>query len=107
MSIDFLGNKKQLEAFLMDNLAPYITPGKTFFDLFSGSGSVSLMIKKRGMNVIANDFMFFSSTMTKAILENGGDPRFDGLKNEIEINEEDSYGSVISYLNGNPTPMAD
>lgn len=99
MSIDFLGNKKQLEAFLMDNLAPYITPGKTFFDLFSGSGSVSLMIKKRGMNVIANDFMFFSSTMTKAILENGGDPRFDGLKNEIEINEEDSYGSVISYLN--------
>lgn len=99
MGIEFLGNKKQLEAFLMDNLSPYISPGNTFFDLFSGSGSVSLMIKKRGMNIIANDFMFFSATMTKAILENGKRPRFDGLRNIIEISGNDPYGSVISHLN--------
>ncbi|MCM1175191.1 MAG: DNA adenine methylase [Blautia sp.] len=99
MGIEFLGNKRQLEDFLMDNLAPYISNGKVFFDLFCGSGSVSLMIKKRGMNVIANDFMYFSSIMTKAVLENNCEPQFSRLKKLLGLGQEDPYGQIINFLN--------
>lgn len=99
MGIEFLGNKKQLESFLIDNLSPYLSQGKLFFDLFSGSGSVSMMMKEQGINIIANDFMFFSSMMTKAILENGSNPQFKGLKTVLYLGNSDPYGQVISYLN--------
>ena len=99
MGIEFLGNKKQLEGFLMDNLSPYILRGKLFMDLFSGSGSVSMMMKKQGLNVIANDFLFFSSMMTKAVLENGDSPQFNGLKKVLSLRDADPYGQVIHYLN--------
>lgn len=99
MGIEFLGNKKQLEDFLMQYLTPYISAGKTFFDLFSGCGSVSLMAKKRGANVISNDFMFFSTCMTKALLENNNTPCFSGLKKYLTLSENDPYSQVIEYLN--------
>lgn len=102
MGIEFLGNKKQLESFLMDSLSPYVSRGDLFLDLFSGSGSVSMMMKKRGANIIANDFMFFSSMMTKAILENGINPQFRGLKDILALNDTDPYGQVISHLNSLP-----
>ena len=99
MGIEYLGNKKQLEKFLMQYMDPYISTGKTFFDLFSGSGSVSMMAKKRGANVISNDFMVFSTCMTKAILENDSSPRFEGLHDLLSLTDADPYMQVLDYLN--------
>lgn len=99
MGIEFLGNKKQLEGFLMDGMSPFVSRGDSLLDLFSGSGSVSMMMKKQGANIIANDFMYFSSVMTKAILENGMNPQFKGLKYTLALDDHDPYGQVITYLN--------
>lgn len=39
-------------------------------DLFSGSGIVGYMLKSQGKEVLSNDYMTFSSTFTKAMVEN-------------------------------------
>lgn len=39
-------------------------------DLFSGSGIVGYMFKAQGKAVMSNDYMFMSSTFTKAMIEN-------------------------------------
>ena len=42
----------------------------TALDLFSGSGVVSYHLKKLGFKVISNDFLHYSSNVTKALIEN-------------------------------------
>lgn len=42
----------------------------TAVDLFSGSGIVGYMFKAQGKAVISNDYMYMSSTFTKAMIEN-------------------------------------
>ncbi|OFT95063.1 Dam family site-specific DNA-(adenine-N6)-methyltransferase [Brevibacterium sp. HMSC24B04] len=39
-------------------------------DLFSGSGIVSYMFKSKGKKILSNDYMAFSATMSKALVEN-------------------------------------
>ena len=39
-------------------------------DLFSGSSSVSYLLKCMGKTVISNDYMYFTSNISKAIIEN-------------------------------------
>ena len=39
-------------------------------DLFSGSGSVSYLLKSMGKKVISNDYMHFSANISKSIIEN-------------------------------------
>lgn len=57
------------------SLLPYLTEilkGKsgTILDAFSGSGVVSYHFKKLGFEVISNDFLKYSSSITKALVEN-------------------------------------
>ena len=42
----------------------------TALDAFSGSGCVSYLLKALGKEVTANDFLNFSATITKALVEN-------------------------------------
>jgi len=42
----------------------------TVLDLFSGSGVVSYMLKACGKQVISNDYMAFSTAISKALIEN-------------------------------------
>lgn len=43
---------------------------ESVLDAFSGSGAVSYMFKTHGKTVYSNDFLTFSSAITKAIIEN-------------------------------------
>ena len=58
------------------SLLPYISEilrnqnGSTILDAFSGSGVVSYHLKKLGFEVISNDFLSYSSSVTKALIEN-------------------------------------
>lgn len=102
MGIEFLGNKKQLENFIMDSMSSCIDNScHTYLDVFSGTGSVSAAFKKAGHSVIANDFLSFTSCLTKAILLNNTEPRFSGLKKHLGnfYDETDPYGAVLQYLN--------
>lgn len=59
-----------------EKLLPYIAAAAeklqfdSVLDLFSGSGTVSYLFKAMGKQVYSNDFMTFSSTFTKAMIEN-------------------------------------
>lgn len=102
MGIEFLGNKKQLEKFIMDSMSISIDKScHTYLDIFSGTGSVSAALKKAGYSVIANDFLSFATCLTKAILLNHTEPCFIGIKNHLGAlyDENDPYGSVLRYLN--------
>lgn len=102
MGIEFLGNKKQLESFILGSMEKVIDNScHTFFDLFSGTGSVSAALKRAGYNVIANDFLSFTSCLTRAILCNNREPDFAGLKEVLKDSylEYDPYGAVLHYLN--------
>lgn len=44
--------------------------GTTAADVFAGSGIVSYLLKSQGFNVVSNDFMEFSATVSRATVEN-------------------------------------
>lgn len=71
----YLGNKTRLEDFLVSVLDLHQRKGQHGLDLFSGTGSVSLLFKKYGLNTTSNDFLRFAATRASAILQdNAPDP---------------------------------
>lgn len=101
MGIEFLGNKRQLESFIIESIKSNIDEECTScFDIFSGSGSVSAAFKKNGYSVIANDFLYFSSVLTASILNNDTEPMFEGVPciSEEDVSES-KYIQIIKYLN--------
>lgn len=100
MGIEFLGNKRQLESFIEQNIRMYTKECKSCLDLFSGSGSASGIFKRMGYQVYANDFLYFSMILTKAILLNSKVPAFEKINIGLtgETNDE-RYSQILNYLN--------
>ncbi len=101
MGIEFLGNKRQLEDFIISNIKNHTDSNCiNCLDAFSGSGSVSIALKKNGYSVTANDFLASASVITSAVLLNQSEPRFEKVitKEHIETGS-DPYNSVLNYLN--------
>ncbi len=73
----YMGGKQKLLPWIQDTLKGY--EFETVLDGFSGSGAVSYLFKTMNKTVYSNDFLKFSSLITKATIENN---------NEI-LNEED------------------
>ena len=101
MGIEYLGNKRNLENFIMENLVKHTSDScHSCFDAFCGTGSVSAALKKKGYSVTANDFLVVSANMTAAILLNDEAPSFSGLvENGIISETDDPYSAVLCYLN--------
>jgi DNA adenine methylase len=66
----YMGSKYKLLPFLWNSIKHL--PFETALDAFSGSGCVSYLLKKKGIEVYSNDFMSFASNITKALIENSG-----------------------------------
>lgn len=64
----YMGSKYKMLPFLWDSIKDL--DFKTAIDAFSGSGCVSYMLKQKGIEVYSNDFMAFSASITKALIEN-------------------------------------
>ncbi len=64
----YMGSKYKILPFLWDSIKHF--EFNTALDAFSGSGCVSYMLKQKGIEVYSNDFMSFSSNITKALVEN-------------------------------------
>jgi DNA adenine methylase len=64
----FMGSKKNLIKNIWSVASQFEFESVT--DLFSGSGIVSYMFKSQGKQILSNDYMMFSSTFTKALIEN-------------------------------------
>ena len=70
--------------------------GKTFCDLFSGSGSVGDYYKEK-YNIISNDFLYCLSIISKAKLENKGMPNFNLFKKQFNT-DPFSYFNNKTYV---------
>jgi adenine-specific DNA-methyltransferase len=66
----YMGSKYKIVPYLTSILSEI--PFETALDAFSGSGVVSYALKELGKKVTSNDFLQFSSTIAKAIIENPG-----------------------------------
>lgn len=64
----YMGSKYKLIPWLHETLSDL--EFNTALDAFSGSGVVSYLLKSMGKEVHSNDFLTFSSTITKALVEN-------------------------------------
>ncbi|WP_427874056.1 Dam family site-specific DNA-(adenine-N6)-methyltransferase [Flavobacterium sp. MMS24-S5] len=64
----YMGSKYKILHFLWDSIKGY--DFDNVLDAFSGSGCVSYMLKQKGIEVYSNDFMTFSSNITKSLIEN-------------------------------------
>ncbi|WP_340084225.1 Dam family site-specific DNA-(adenine-N6)-methyltransferase [Siminovitchia sp. FSL H7-0308] len=64
----YMGSKKDLLESIWSVASQF--EFESVADLFSGSGIVSYMFKAQGKQVFSNDYMAFSSTFTKALIEN-------------------------------------
>jgi adenine-specific DNA-methyltransferase len=64
----YMGNKHRLLPWLHDSFARLSF--ESALDLFSGSGSVSYLLKSMGKRVIANDFLDFAHHLAVATVEN-------------------------------------
>lgn len=66
-TINYIGNKDKLSDWIVKNF-PENT--NTVLDLFSGGGSVAYALKLKGYTVTANDVLYSSLVVNKALIEN-------------------------------------
>ena len=64
----YMGSKNKLVPWLYETFSDL--EFNSALDAFSGSGVVSYLFKSMGKEVYSNDFLTFSSTITKALIEN-------------------------------------
>lgn len=64
----YMGSKQKILAPIRDVVARF--KPESAIDLFAGSGIVSYMLKAQGIKVVSNDYMWMSTTFTKALVEN-------------------------------------
>ncbi|MEK5233133.1 Dam family site-specific DNA-(adenine-N6)-methyltransferase [Lysinibacillus sp. FSL K6-0232] len=67
-STRYMGSKEKLLPYIWGIASQF--EFETILDLFSGSGVVSYMFKSQGKKVLSNDYMAFSSNITKVLVEN-------------------------------------
>lgn len=79
----YLGNKTKLLTFIDSVVAKYGIQGQVFADVFAGTGSVGDYFKDR-YQVIANDYMYFSTVISGAKLLNAKEPDFSAFKRRYD-----------------------
>ena len=92
----FLGNKTRMLENINSVIEQNNIKGKTFCDLFSGSGSVGDYFKEQ-YNIISNDFLYCLSIISKAKLENKTIPNFNLFKKQFNI-DPFSYFNNKTYI---------
>ena len=73
----YLGNKNTLADKIMHEVNRFCQPGDMVCDIFSGTISMSMALKKRGYRVISNDISVFSYHYANCFLRNNEIPDFD------------------------------
>lgn len=95
----FIGSKirilNQIEMVINEN---NIT-GKSFCDIFAGSGSVGRYFKNR-FAIISNDLLFFSYVIQKATIEINVIPDFKTVNKYLGMNIFDYFANIETYTLG-------
>lgn len=90
----YLGNKNSIAEHIMNEVDRFCQPGDIVCDIFSGTISMSMALKRRGYRVISNDISIFSYHYANCYLRNNTIPDFnlgvlgiDGSNYEIKAQE--------------------
>ena len=91
----YLGNKNSIADHIMREVDRFCQPGDIVCDIFSGTISMSMALKRSGYRVISNDISIFSYHYANCYLRNNTIPDFnlsilgiDGSNYEIKAQEE-------------------
>lgn len=83
----FIGSKHSMLHNISEVIKTEKIEGKTFFDVFSGSTSVSRYFKKK-YSIISNDYLYFSYVLQMALIVLNEYPIFENVKmNSIKLYE--------------------
>lgn len=106
----YLGNKTKLLHFIEGFIKKYNIEGESFADIFAGTGSVGDFFKGQ-YRIIANDYMYYSTVLSKAKLLNNTVPSFNKFVNEYGVSpfewlNEKNYEPQDNYfIYHNYTPV--
>ncbi len=73
----YLGNKNSIADYILREVGRFCQPGDIVCDIFSGTISMSMALKKSGYRVISNDISIFSYHYANCYLRNNTIPDFD------------------------------
>lgn len=94
--MNYIGSKYSLIDFITDtigNITGYANgDGRTFADLFAGTGIVGATYKQNGFNVISNDIQYYSYVLNKHLIENV--PTLD----DSPLNELNSLNGIEGFV---------
>lgn len=101
--MNYIGSKHSIIDFIEESIVDYAgdVKGKTFCDIFAGTGVVGKRFKELGCNVIANDNQYYSYVINKHYISNNRSITFDILKKNnidnvfIYLNKVDNYKGFI------------
>lgn len=67
LPMQYLGSKARIAHWIMDSIYQKFPECDTFFDLFSGTGSVAIEAAAKGYSIIANDIQPYSYAILKSL----------------------------------------
>jgi len=99
----FIGNKENLVDKIYQVMQSKKIKGSSFFDVFSGTTSVSKYFKKLNYQVFSSDILYFSYVLQQAYIVNNEEPKFEKLLSIIKTQSNLLLPSplllVVEYLN--------
>lgn len=102
----FIGSKnlllEDIKKVLLSNVEN--TKNLSFCDIFSGTSTVARYFKK-DYKILSNDLLYFSYVLQKATIENNSIPKFNKLKEILNINPIEYFNNIevtIDILNTTP-----
>lgn len=108
----YLGNKTKLLDAIEDVIKKYGIIGNTFADLFSGTGCVGDRFKDR-YKIISNDFLYFSSLISKSKLRYKKTPDFSKFQDTFHkdifewLNSKEYTPNQTYFVYHNYTPAGE
>lgn len=99
----FIGNKENLVDKIYQVIQSKNIKGNSFFDVFSGTTSVSKYFKKLNYQIFSSDILYFSYVLQQAYVVNNEEPTFKKLLSKIDTPSNLLLPSplllVVEYLN--------
>lgn len=102
----YIGNKENVVEIIYQIMQQRGIAGQSFFDAFSGAGSVAKFFKRLNYQIFSCDLMHYSYVLQRAYVANNHMPTFEHLLPHIDVNAQDLFASplqnVLAYLNKLP-----
>lgn len=81
LPMQYLGSKARISSWILDQIKAKYPDGKTFVDLFAGTGSVALAANERGYRLLVNDIQPYSYAIQRSLFQESRDGLLGLVKN--------------------------